>query len=698
MKRRTLIIAILAVGGLLMVGAVLFIVLSDQQLTVPQLPELDEITPPASLMDIAEEYPELASVLNDAELDGVYKEFLIAYQDGGPEAAEALAKERGLLTPDGESVRVTLVLDTEDNEPLVKQLASIGITVVSAYRDRINIGVPVALIEMQMESDEPAAIFAQLTELSHVIAVRLPEVRKPSSSDIEGEGIALIGADAWHDAGFTGEGLRIGVLDLGFYGYEELLGRELPASAPIEYFGWYDTEEVHGAACAEIVHEVAPGAALFFAWYDGTDAGLGEAYEWLLSKNVNIITHSVGAVVGPRDGTGWGTDMVDEAAARGILWVNSAGNEAQQHYRGTFTDTDGDGYHEFDVGEEVLGIWNNGYIEVFLMWEDSWDAPTQDYRLILVDSNLDIIDSSTDLQNGSLGQQPADVLWLETGGETVYAVVEAFNATRAVTFDMFVHGSGIDLGYWTPDYSVTSPGDAYGALTVGAIDWWDGDIAYYSSRGPTTDGRLKPDISGPAGVSGATYGESAFDGTSASTPHVAGAAALIWSAHPEYTRQQVIDALLAQSSDMGPSGPDTEYGYGTLRLPPAPQAFVPPTPTTEPTQEPTQEATQEPPPTQETLPPPTATLPPDQPTPTLKPLPTNTPVAYVTPTPEPDDDNESLAGFTIAGLLVGGMGCSGGALLLIGAVLMVRGSKRGSSTPPQPSYYAPPAPPMSSPP
>ncbi len=40
--------------------------------------------------------------------------------------------------------------------------------------------------------------------------------------------MGVINADAWHDAGFTGAGIRIGVLDLGFSGYEDLLGSGCP--------------------------------------------------------------------------------------------------------------------------------------------------------------------------------------------------------------------------------------------------------------------------------------------------------------------------------------------------------------------------------------------------------------------------------------------------------------------------------------
>jgi hypothetical protein len=54
-------------------------------------------------------------------------------------------------------------------------------------------------------------------------------------------------------------------------------------------------------------------------------------------------------------------------------------------------------------------------------------------------------------------------------------------------------------------------------------------IAPYSSQGPTNDGRVKPDISAVACVNSASYAPGCFNGTSASTPVVAGAVALAWA-------------------------------------------------------------------------------------------------------------------------------------------------------------------------
>ncbi len=677
MKDRKLVMVLLVAGGVLVLAAAALFAIYRPGLeapppsptpTPPPPPPLN-ITLPPSLAELSARYPRLAPILDDPALDSVYKDLLLAYQEGGTAAALELARQRGLLTDQGD-IRVALILDTEDSAPLVAQLEAIGVTVVSAYRDRINIAVPLALIEAEMQSEEPGAIFARLSELEHVIAVRLPEQRAPNAGTIDGEGIALVNADDWHAAGVTGAGVRVGILDLGFAGHQELLGSELPANVTVSTFGWVDDRVVHGTACAEIIHELAPDAELVFAWYDGSDAAMGQAVDWLLAQRVQIISHSASGLIGPRDGSEWDAQLVDRVAAQGVLWVNSAGNQALSHYRATFNDEDGDGRHEFAPGQDLLALDSWSAVRIALNWEDTWGAAQQDLDLYLYDRAGNLLASSRDLQSGQAGQEPVEWIRYDPGGQMVYVVIVAQAVSQPVIFDLFADGA--DLEIRTPDHSLCPPADAVGSLTVGAANWWDDSLASYSSQGPTADGRFKPEISAPTSVSNYSYGGSVvnnegygFNGTSAACPHVAGAAALVWQAHPEFGRQEVVDFLLANAVDRGVGGPDTGYGYGRLQLPelnlagPAP-TFIPPP----------------------TLPPSLGFA-----------LPTPTPVVYALPQPTPSSGGITISGAALA--LVGCLACSGTLLLFIGGVMIVAMGLRSRRRRvfPSPPPHAPSSPP-----
>jgi subtilisin family serine protease len=121
--------------------------------------------------------------------------------------------------------------------------------------------------------------------------------------------------------------------------------------------------------------------------------------------------------------------------------------------------------------------------------------------------------------------------------------------------------------------TVGSPGCAREALTVGAMckpnqvgndSYCNEAIAYFSSRGPTSTGGIKPDVVAPGvKICSALWGEAdednlcfdeehvKYSGTSMATPHVAGAAALLLQAHPEWSPQEVKSALMATAEDLG---------------------------------------------------------------------------------------------------------------------------------------------------
>ncbi len=121
-------------------------------------------------------------------------------------------------------------------------------------------------------------------------------------------------------------------------------------------------------------------------------------------------------------------------------------------------------------------------------------------------------------------------------------------------------------------YTIGAPGAAASAITVGAmrdVGEKGYSLAYFSSRGPTADNRIKPDIAAPgyyitAAQANSTNAYVSMSGTSMATPFTAGTAALILDANPNLTPAQVKSAMTGTAIDWGTSGQDVDYGYGRL--------------------------------------------------------------------------------------------------------------------------------------
>lgn len=383
---------------------------------------------------------------------------------------------------------------------------------------------------------------------------------------------------------FRADGVHVCVFDVGFENHEQLKGSELPSDftvATVRDDGVTD-DGVHGTACAEIVHDVAPDARLTgLASKYVTD--IFPAYDWFISNNVDVISASIGHYYAPGDGTGYEDVVAQALKARNIVYVTSAGNEGNDHYAATFNDPDKDGWHNFSGQDEIFSFYVPAYtpIQNILRWDDwgTWDPNTlqwsgakEDFDLYLYVQNPTTKEWVRYDDYSSLNRQPGYEMPLETisGVYAPYGTnwglsIRKHRASRNPFFNLFVlvHTT---LEYATPAGSIGIPADSPNIVAVGSTDAVTDEYHEYSSQGPTLDGRVKPDVSAPSGVtcSSATYGPRGFYGTSAACPHMAGLIALFRSKTP-FQPTQILTTIYNRVLDLGLPGMDNLFGRGRIR-------------------------------------------------------------------------------------------------------------------------------------
>jgi hypothetical protein len=449
----------------------------------------------------------------------------------------------------------------------------------------------------------PVSAVGQVKELLPSVQVReplrvdlIPSVDGSAAPNAVSDVAAVTNAAAWHAAGHTGAGVRVGIVDYfdGASWSTAQAGGKVPSPSGTfcrVYGGSCDlwsAGEPHGVAVAEQIHAMAPDANIYLATV-ATLTDLSAAVDWFDAQGVHIISRSLSSALdGPGDGGGSLNALVDTAVARGMLWVNSAGNKASasgtadgQYWRGTWVDTNNNGWLEFAPGDEFLGFYC-GFIQGF-RWSD-WSGGATDYDVAVFDYYTGAL-IATSTNDQTTGAPPLELVDPDINcslNPVLNIAVQLYapgTGTAGDVLEFMANASAFE--YSQNAYSVTQPvSDSAnsGVISVGAIDPGDGIvIAPYSSQGPTNDGRVQPSIAAPSCLPSIAYSPGCFNGTSAAAPVVSGASALVLAAGIATSPADLHAYLRSNAIDLGLPGPDFVYGSGQLRLPSPPGTVIQPT-------------------------------------------------------------------------------------------------------------------------
>lgn len=468
------------------------------------------------------------------------------------------------------------------------------------------------------------------------------------------EGVAASNANTWHTLGYTGNGIRVAILDT-FQDFATAQSAgEVPPSSRVTTYIDIDADSRHGTAVAEIIYDMAPGVAQILSSpvtvTDMASRIIGLA-ELPSGSRPHIISSSMGFFnFEPGDGSGGVSQAINYAQSKGIFYAQAAGNQALANWQASFVDTDADNWHNFSSNAEInfLNDANPlpaGYpISVSLRWND-WPASDQDYDLYLYScvapNPCELVASSINVQNGT--QPPTEDVFLFAPINAYYGyAIDRFSGTGNAVLD--VMGANLPpTVFGSADRSLIDAATGTGTFGVAALNRLSPfTLENYSSEGPAMGaggtlgtGSAQPRLSGFANVDTWSYGLDTFNGTSAAAPHIAGAAALIWSAYPGYSVFDVRTFLESRAVDMGSASYDSVYGAGRLWLGSAP---IPPSNTPTNTFTPSNTPTFTPTPTNTFTPSNTPTFtatftPSNTPTPTNTFTPSNTPTHTPTHTP-----------------------------------------------------------------
>ena len=535
-----------------------------------------------------------------------------------------IQNQREATDGDAKNERVMVDIRAEVTPAVLARIRDLGGTVITSVPkyEAIRAEIPLRAVEMlaalnairTIRPADEARTRAQASTRSPAPgtrAVDFPVARRDDTS--EGD-VAHRANSARRTHSVDGTGIGIGVIS---NGVRTLADRQASGDLParVTVLPGQAGAGDEGTALLEIVHDLAPGAELYFATGSGGQAQMAVNIEALCEAGANVIVDDIGYTNEAAFQDDIVAQGINAAVAGGCVFFTAGGNDGNLTYgttgvwegdyaAGTSLIVDGETLgvrHDFGGGVEanaVSGFGFSGVSAIVLQWADPLGASTNDYDLFLVNEDGDVIASSTDTQDGT--QDPIESIlspFVDFSGLSL-VVVKASGSDRYLRVHAFdgrlaIQTAGNLYGHSAAENAVSvamvdvrtaaGSGNVFNGTESVRTDNSDGPrriffqpngTAITAGNFSSTGGKLlqKPDLTAATCVTTATPGFSTFCGTSAAAPHAAAIGALMLEAAggPDLvTLAQLRPAMTGTGAilDIETPGADRDSGAGIVMAP-----------------------------------------------------------------------------------------------------------------------------------
>jgi hypothetical protein len=380
-----------------------------------------------------------------------------------------------------------------------------------------------------------------------------------------------------------------------------------------------------GAAMAELIHDLAPGANIIFHTSEGGTSAFASGIDELRGCGADVIVDDIKYPNEPMFQDGIVAQAAQAAVDAGVPYFSSMGNYADEAIAEDYLDANpgsddtvmGDDFTDFGGGDRFasLVVPAGASVRFLLQWNQPFSGSSGpgsavDLNLMLFsddDPSSTLLKSSTTFQGCSVPGRFGDPLEFisytngSASDETVYLAVDHDCGSEDAFFRVVAFGSGTDFESDVyDDYSTFGHAAAAGAHAVAAVDYREidaggsfsggseidvesysslgGDIPFYFDEvgnplpgAPVT--RFKPDIAAPDNTNTTFFwggydpdgdGFPNFSGTSAAAPHAAAVAVLVLEENSALSSSQVAAVLQNSAIDIEATGRDPLSGYGLI--------------------------------------------------------------------------------------------------------------------------------------